>query len=180
MNNLGPFGLLAIAVGVAALFLLIGGIPVLIARNLVTRRPAATHLKEWLLYVLSAALMIIAFVSSYLYAIHKGIAEYTVVKWLNIFTTVFFVFGIAVKRFWHFRKRWILWAALIVLIVAHFVLLSRFRWEQASYFWLLVVVGIPELALVFFLLGLMFDPNESQLKGDALSGEASSDNSKFG
>jgi hypothetical protein len=66
MNNLGPFGLLAIAVGVAAVFVLVGAIPDLIARNLITRRPATTHLREWLLYVFSAALMIFAFVRCYL------------------------------------------------------------------------------------------------------------------
>jgi hypothetical protein len=44
----------------------------------------------------------------------------------------------------------------------------------------MVVVGLPELAFIFFLLGLMFDPNESQLKGNALSVETSSDNSKCG
>ena len=83
MNSLGPFGLLAIAVGVAALFVLVGAIPVLVARNLITRRPVATHLTEWLLYVLGAALVIIAFVGSYLYAQHKGIDEYTTVKWMS-------------------------------------------------------------------------------------------------
>ena len=44
MNNLGPFGLLAIAVGVAALFVLVGAIPVLVVRNLITRRPAARRI----------------------------------------------------------------------------------------------------------------------------------------
>ena len=62
MNDLGPFGLLAIAVGVAAVFVLVGAIPVLLARNLITRRPATTHLREWPLYVFSAALMIFVFV----------------------------------------------------------------------------------------------------------------------
>jgi hypothetical protein len=178
MNNLGPFGLLAIAVGVAALLVLIGAIPVLIARNLITRRPTGTHVKEWLLYVLSAALMIIALADFYFYAENKGIAEYTAIKWLNIFITAVFVFGNAAKRFWRFRNRWTFWAELSVLVVAHFALLSRFRWEQGGYFWLMVVIGIPELAVVFFLLGLMFNSNGGESKGEALSGQASSDNSK--
>jgi len=66
MNDPGPFGLLAIAVGVAAVFVLVGAIPVLLARNLITRRPATTHLREWPLYVFSAALMIFVFVGCYL------------------------------------------------------------------------------------------------------------------
>jgi hypothetical protein len=178
MNNLGPFGLLAIAVGVAALFVLVAAIPVLVMRNLITRRPAATHLREWLFYVVGAALLIIAFAGSFLYAKHKGIAEYTVVKWLHIFISALFVFGFAAKKFWHLRKQWKFWATLSALTIAHFALLSRLRWEQAGYFWLVVVVGLPELGLVFFLLGLMFDPNESPTKGNALSGETSLDNSK--
>ena len=40
--------------------------------------------------------MIIAFGGSYLYAKHKRIAEYTVVKGLNTFTAAFLVFGDAI------------------------------------------------------------------------------------
>ncbi|HTB94592.1 MAG TPA: hypothetical protein VK728_17285 [Candidatus Sulfotelmatobacter sp.] len=126
-----------------------------------------THLREWLLYVLTAALMIFTFVGSYLYAKHEGITEYTAVKWLNIFTTAFFAFGFAVKRFWHFRKRWTFWAELSVLIVTHFALLSRLHWEQASYFWLMVVVGLPELVVVYFLFGLMLDPHANLTEEDS-------------
>jgi hypothetical protein len=46
-----------------------------------------------------------------------------------------------------------------MLTVGHFALLSRLHWQQAGYFWLPVVVGIPELALVIFVLGLAFDPH---------------------
>ena len=55
------------------------------------------------------------------------------------------VFGYAVKEFWQFRERWTFWGELGVLIVAHFTILQRLHWEQASYFWLMVVVGIPEM-----------------------------------
>jgi len=164
MNNLGPFGLLAIAVGVAALFVLVGAIPVLVARNLITRRPAATHLREWLLYVIGAALVSVAFVGSYLYAKHKGIDEYTTVKWMNILITAAIVFGSATMKFWRLRTRWTFWAALCVLSVGHFALLPRLLWQQAGYFWLPVVVGVPELALVIFVLGLTFDPNGNLTK----------------
>ena len=160
MNNLGPFELLAIAVGVAALVVLIGATPVLIVRNLITRRPAATHLREWFHYVLSGAFIATVFVGSYLYAKHKGISEYTFVKWLNISATAFLVFGTAVKRFWDLRGKWPFWTGLGVLIVGHFALLSRLRWGQTRYFWLLVIVGLPEIAIVFFLLGLTFKRRE--------------------
>jgi hypothetical protein len=164
MNSLGPFGLLAIAVGVAALFVLVGAIPVLVVRNLITRRPAATHLREWLLYVLGAAFVIIAFVGSYLYGKHKGIDEYTTLKWMNILITAAIVFGSAAKKFWRLRPKWTFWAALCVLCVGHFALLSRLHWQQAGYFWLPVVVGVPELALVIFVLGLAFDPRGNATK----------------
>jgi hypothetical protein len=157
MNNLGPFGLLAIAVGVAALFVLVGAIPVLVVRNLITRRPAVTHLREWILYVLGAALLIITFVSFYLYAKHKGIDEYKTTKWINILITANIVFGSAAKIFWRLRTKWTFWAALCMLTVGHFALLSRLHWPQAGYFWLPVVVGIPELALVIFVLAIAFD-----------------------
>jgi hypothetical protein len=100
--------------------------------------------------------MIAAFAGSYFYAASKGIEEHIIVKWMNILLAAVFVFGYAVKKFWDFRRKWTFWAGLGVLIVGHFALLSRLRWEQASYFWLIVVVGLPELALVFFLLGLAF------------------------
>ena len=175
MNDLGPFGFLAIAVGVASLLVVVVAVPVLVVRNLVTRRPAATHLVEWLGYVLGAALVIIALMGTYIYAEHKGIPENTVVKWLHIFITALFVFGFAAKKFWYHRKAWKFWAALSVLTITHFALLSRLRWEQAGYFWLVVVVGLPELWLVFFLLGLIFGPNESPAKRNS-SGEAPLDN----
>src|ERR1700739_393046 len=158
MNNLGPFGLLAIAVGVAAVFVLIGAIPVLIARNLITRRPIGTHLREWLLYVLSAALMIFALVGCHLYAKHKGLAEYTVLKWLNIIITAALVFGSAIKRFCPLRENPRFWAVLGILFLAHFLVLSRLHWQGPGYFWLPLVVGAPELALVIFFLGATLEP----------------------
>jgi hypothetical protein len=150
MNNLGPFGLLAIAVGVAAVLVLVGAIPVLIARNLITRRPAATHLREWLLYVFSAALVIFAFAGCYLYGKHKGMAEYTVLKWLNILITTALVFGYAMKRFWPLRKKPRFWAVLGILFLSHLLVLSPLHWQGPGYFWLPLVVGTPELALVIF------------------------------
>jgi|SRR5215472_17947598 len=100
MNNLGPFGLLALAVGVAALFVLVGAIPVLVIRNLIARRPVATHLMEWFLYVLSAVPLIVALAGCYLYAQHKGIDEHTVHTWMNILTIAIIVFV-----FWRSRAK---------------------------------------------------------------------------
>jgi hypothetical protein len=158
MNSLGPFGLLVIAVVIAALFVLVGAIPILLGRNLITGQPAWTHVKEWLLYTLIAALIIAAFAGSFFYATSKGIDERTTVKWMNIILAAVFVFGFAVKKFWRFRKRRAFWVELGGLLVAHFVILQRLRWQQANYFWLMIVFGIPEMFVVFFLVSLKFNP----------------------
>ena len=160
MNNFGPFTLVLIAVVVATFLVLVPTVLVLLGRKLVTGRPAGTHGRDWLLSLLIAPLMIAAFAGYYFYAASKGINEHTIVKWMNILIAAVFVFGYAVKKFWDFRRKWTFWAGLGVLIAGHFALLSRLRWEQASYFWLVVVVGVPELALVFFLLGLTFKPKQ--------------------
>jgi len=156
MNDIGPFTVLLIAAVVAAFLVLVPSVLVLLVRKFVTGRSVGTRGRDWLLSLLIAPLMIAAFAGSYFYAASKGIEEHTIVKWMNIFLAAVFVFGYAVKKFWDFRRKWTFWAGLGVLIVGHFALLSRLRWEQASYFWLIVVVGLPELALVFFLLGLTF------------------------
>ncbi len=156
MNDIGPFTLLLIAVVVAAFLVLVPSALVLLVRKFVTGRSVGTHGRDWLLSLLIAPLMIAAFAGSYFYAASKGIEEHAIVKWMNIFLAAVFVFGYALKKFWDFRRKWTFWAGLGVLIVGHFALLSRLRWEQASYFRLIVVVGLPELVLVFFLLGLTF------------------------
>jgi hypothetical protein len=122
--------------------------------------------KRWSLYVLIELLMIGAFMACFFYATSKGIGDELLVKWMNIFLTAAFVFGYAVKEFWQFRERWTFWGELGVLIVAHFTILQRLHWEQASYFWLMVVVGIPEMIVVFFLLGVMFQLSDSPSSGD--------------
>jgi hypothetical protein len=160
MNDFGPFTLLLTALVVAAFLVLVPTVLVLLGRKLVTGRPTGTQGRDWLLSLLIAPLMIAVFAGSYFYAESKGIGEHTIVKWMNILIAAVFVFGYAVKKFWDVRRKWTFWAALGVLIVGHIAILSRLRWEQASYFWLVVVVGVPELALVFFLLGLMFNPKQ--------------------
>jgi len=111
-----------------------------------------------LLSLLIAPLLIAAFAGSYFYAASKGIDEHTVVKWMNIILTAAFVFGFAVKNFWRFRKRQPFWVELGVLFVAHFVILQRLQWQTASYFWVIIVIGIPEMFVVFFLISLTFNP----------------------
>ena len=157
MNNHGPFGLLAMAIEVAALFVLVGAIPVLVARNLITRRPVATHLREWLLYVLGASLLIIIFEGLYFYAQRRGLDEDTTVKWMHILLIAAIVFGPAAMKLWRSRAKWTFWAALCLLTVGHFTLLPRLDWQKADFSWLPLVLGVPELALVIFLLGPAFD-----------------------
>jgi biotin transporter BioY len=77
---------------------------------------------------------------------------------MNIFITAAIVFGAAARKFWSLRTKWTFWTALCVLSLVHFALLSRLHWQQAGYFWLPLVAGIPELALVIFVLRLAFDP----------------------
>jgi hypothetical protein len=80
--------------------------------------------------------MIAALLGFFFYADSKGVNEADTVKWMNIFITAAFVFGYTVN----------------------FFVLQRLHWEKASYFWLILVIGIPEMATVFFLMGLMFQP----------------------
>ena len=135
-------------------------------RRMVTGRSSQTSTKDWLLYFLIAPLVIAAFLGYFFYADSKGINEEVSVKWMNIFLTAAFVFGYAIKEFWRFRKRSAFWVGLGVLFVAHFVVLQRLHWQKASYFWLIVVVGIPEIFVVFTLIGLMFHPRAGQLPED--------------
>jgi hypothetical protein len=127
-------------------------------RKMVTGSSSETKTKDWLLYFLIAPLMIAALLGFFFYADSKGVNEADTVKWMNIFITAAFVFGYTVKKFWHYRQRWTFWAELSVLVTVHFFVLQRLHWEKASYFWLILVIGIPEMATVFFLMGLMFQP----------------------
>jgi hypothetical protein len=124
--------------------------------RMVTGRSSQTSTKDWLLYFLLAPLMIAAFFGGSYYVDKKGIPDEILFKWVNIFITAVFVFGSSVKHFWPHRKRWTFWAELSALILVHFIVLQRLQWQKENYWWLAVVVGIPELFFVFFLLGLMF------------------------
>ena len=115
--------------------------------------------KRWLLYIFTALLIIGGFGTCYFYAMSRGIGDALFVKWMNIVVTAVFVFGFAVKKFWQFRKSWRFWVAIGVLVFVHFVTLQRLHWETAGYFWLTIVIGLPELGATFFLVGLMFSPN---------------------
>jgi hypothetical protein len=115
--------------------------------------------KRWLLNILMALLMIGFFGACFFYAMSAGIGDELFIKWMNIILTAGVVFGYAVKEFWRFRKRWAFWVELGVLLVAHFIVLQRLHWQTASYFWLMIVVGIPEIFAVFVLMGLKFGPS---------------------
>lgn len=158
MNDFGAFTFLLMAVVVAAFLVLVPTVLVLLARKLVTRRPLGRRGRDWLLSLLIAPLAISAVAGSYIYATSKGIDEHTIVKWMNIVLTAAFVFGFAVKNFWRFRKRQAFWVELGVFFVAHFVFLQRLQWQTAGYFWMIIVIGIPEMFVVFFLISLKFNP----------------------
>jgi hypothetical protein len=117
--------------------------------------------KRWLLYIFTALLMIGVFGVCYFYAMSEGIGDEQFVKWMNIILTAAFVFGYTLKKFWQLRTRWTFWVELGALLVANFIVMQRLHWETASYFWLIVVIGIPEMFLVFFLMYTMFPTPES-------------------
>lgn len=129
--------------------------------KMVAGRSSQTSTKDWLLYFLIAPLMIAAFLAYFFYADNKGIDETTAVKWMNIFVTAVFVFGFSLKKFWRHRNKWTFWVESTVLVLAHFVVLQRLHWQKPSYFWLLIVIGLPEMFVVLLLLSLMFEPNAS-------------------
>jgi len=136
-------------------------------RRMVTGRSSQTSTKDWLRYFLIAPLMIAAFLGFFFYADSRGIHEEVSIKWMNISITAAFVFGYSAKEFWQYRRRWTFWVELGVLVVAHFSLLGRLEWEKANYFSLPIVIGVPEAVVVYFLLGLMFEP-DPDLSSDGL------------
>jgi hypothetical protein len=112
--------------------------------------------KRWLFYMPVALLLLAIFAGSFIYADYRGISEQTTIKWMNILITGLFVFGFAIKKFWHHHKNWRFWAELSLLVIAHFIVLQPLHWQTPSYFWLLIVVGFPEMIAVFALLNVTF------------------------
>jgi hypothetical protein len=110
--------------------------------------------KRWLLTVALALLIITVFMGSFFYASYKDVSDELFVKWMNILLTAAIAFGTVIKAFWHCRQRAAFWAELSVLMAAHFVILQRLRWTTGGYFWLPIVVGLPEIFVVFVLLGV--------------------------
>jgi hypothetical protein len=110
--------------------------------------------RRWLLYVPLALLIIGVFMGFFFYADYKRIPDVLAMKWMNILLTAAFVFGSVIKGFWHCRQMWAFWAELCALVAAHFLISQHLHWEKGGYFWLPVVIGIPEIFVVFFLLGL--------------------------
>jgi len=110
--------------------------------------------KRWLLNVALALLTIGIFMGSFFYANYKGLPDELFVKWMSILLTAAIAFGTAIKAFWPCRHRAVFWPELCVLVTAHFVILQRLRWTAGGYFWLPIVVGLPEIFVVVMLLSM--------------------------
>jgi len=110
--------------------------------------------KRWLLNVALALLIIGVFMASFFYANRKGVPDELFVKWMNVLLTAAIAFGTVIKAFWQCRQRAAFWAELCVLMAAHFLILQRLRWTSGGYFWLPIVVGLPEIFVVFMLLSI--------------------------
>ena len=110
--------------------------------------------KRWLLNVGLALLIIGVFMGSFFYSNYKGVTDEQFVKWMNILLTAAVAFGTVIKAFWQCRQRTAFWAELSVLMAAHFVILQRLHWTTGGYFWLPIVVGLPEIFVVFILLSV--------------------------
>jgi hypothetical protein len=147
---------LGLAILIGAIVVLIFGLLFVVACNLVKRRAVFTGVGEWSTYPLVGFLLTAIVVALLMYAHSRGISDRSVSKWMAIIITGGFVFGTVSREFWPFRERWTFWVALSVLVVAHFALLSRVDWSRTGNFWALLVVGIPELALVSFLFSRLF------------------------
>jgi hypothetical protein len=153
---LGDFLFLGFAIVIAAVVALVLIFLGLAIRNLVTRRPFWTGMRQWLAYPLMGILIILPIEGFYFFTARRGVNQHEAAKWLNILIAAVFVFGYAIKSYWLFRKRWTFWLVLSVLAATHVVVLSRFPWQRTGTFFLISVIGLPELALVGFLLGLIF------------------------
>jgi cytochrome bd-type quinol oxidase subunit 2 len=110
--------------------------------------------KRWLLNVALALLVISVFMGLFFYANYKGAPEELFVKWMEIFLTAAIAFGTVIKAFWQCRQRPAFWAELCFFIAAHFLVLERLRWTTGGYFWLPIVIGLPEILVLFILLSL--------------------------
>jgi hypothetical protein len=110
--------------------------------------------KRWLLNVALALLIISIFMASFFYAYSKGVPDELAVKWMNVLLTAALVFGTVIKAFWQCRYRAAFWAELSVLLTAHLLVLQRLRWTIGGYFWLPIVVGLPEIFVLFTLLSI--------------------------
>ena len=110
--------------------------------------------RRWLLNLALALLIIGVFMGSFFYANHKGLSDELFVKWMNILLTAGIAFGTVIKAFWQCRERAAFWAELSVLVAAHFLILQRLRWTTGEYFWLPIVVGLPEIFVIFILLSV--------------------------
>lgn len=122
--------------------------------------------KRWALNVVFGLFMIGVFMGSFFYAYHKGVPDELFVKWMNILLTAGVTFGTVIKAFWQCRRMPSFWAALCVLMVAHFFILQGLHWTTAGYFWLPIVVGPPEIFFLIMLLGITLRVRPTPLKNN--------------
>lgn len=120
--------------------------------------------KRWLLNVALALLIIAVFTTSFFYANRNGVSDELFVKWMNILLTATLAFGTAIKAFWQCRHRAAFWAELCVLMAAHLLILQRLSWTTGGYFWLPIVVGLPEIFVVVMLLSITLHVTPTPLK----------------
>lgn len=122
--------------------------------------------KRWALNLSLALLAIGVFIGCFFYAIHKRVPDELFIKWVNILLTAALVFGTVIKAFWQCRQRAAFWAELCVFMAAHFLTLQRLRWTSGGYFWLPIVVGLPEIFFVLMLLSLTLRVKPTPVKNN--------------
>jgi len=102
----------------------------------------------------------------FFYADHLGVSDDITVKWFNAVVTAIFVCGLTVKKFWQYRRAWKLWTGLSGLVVAHFIFVQTLGWQKPNYFWMLVVIGLPEMFIAAILLTVLLKVNPAFLSED--------------
>src|SRR5579862_2062362 len=125
-----------------------------------------TTAKRWMLNIAFALLVIGVFMGSFFYANSREISDLLVVKWMSILLTAAVAFGTVIRAFWQCRRRAAFWAELCLLLAIHFLILQRLRWTSGGYFWLPMVVGLPEIFVVFILLSVTLRVTPTPLQND--------------
>jgi hypothetical protein len=125
------------------------------------RRPSAISLRDHLLYV-ALALLLVAGIALYaIYGRGRDIDADFNNRWVVICLTAASVFGFAAKEFWESRKQWRFWATFSALFSAHIVILSHvFAPAEQVPFLLFAPIAIAEIFVVFMILGTLGFPSK--------------------